>query len=1370
MRKSSPRPKSLRPTLSWLLCFFLVVSAILAPYESTYAAYDGVRKNSFSGTTCDTTDGNKYLAYDPFGVNVDYEIELTNSTCIGFIAASGMAYFLASKAATAICQSSIYPPNIAAATPNSVVQATDVPYPNPTLPLRIASQTSVCAAMYANTSAVSAACAVPATAPVACPNVPISTTDTTRCCATIALYLAAIAAMYAALSIIHGMANQAYHTGKICGSEWYGWEQLDNGMWIKAKGSYQKCLINLFAQPQTRLSNASGCGTDNTASVANKNYREYIYGGVEKSDNGDGACTNPTTWSKDRRNRILGYDSDEQRYYMTGPGMAPSYACHRFLAKATSENNNTTEQDQAAMQKSYDCCKLRSQNAVCIESEGGSRDIGNNVSFRTDAKNKFCTIGSKCENNGIVFEAYASTKQVNYACVKTYSSCPYNHLLGGGTEKKEEDGDNLVNFCQFLKHCSKLPILPYVRTSNLTGGYIDDSCRDMKGDSQNYFSYQAELLQSKTTGFTAPIVQCFKETMQNIFLNKAGHTECLNPDEPPDQNEYCSSGYTFRKGLALNGDSFFIQIQKRFQLLIKIVLTISVTFYGVMILLAVPKSYIERKNLFPYVLKLALVCYFTMGTAWQDILIGGVLEASGTLAEISFKPDNSQETSKLDGCQFPRWNYADDDDSTKYNNPSYPPGKEYLEVWDILDCKIAKAIGFGPSLSVPNLIFMILGGFFTGGLGIVFVIAAFSFAFFLIVMTIRALQFFLVAMTSVIILMYISVFIIPLCLFNRTKEIFNKWWKNMLGFILQPMILFAYLGILIAIFDNVVIGSATFTTTGTITKVDGVTKYPDDKGQASEKTISCNSAAENDSIYCIFRIADIKTYTGFEALGIGLPILGSMNGSKLITIIKGALIMYIFSAFMDKIAEVAATLVGGSQIANSSWSNNFNARKAYSTLRGIQTRGMSAMSAPVKSALRKGINAASKGSKSEAAEIAEIGGSDSLGNRASVGPDSSGNRANVESDSVENKASSDPKETTGGGGTPNNNEVAPKETTGDKDLAPESSASDAINEPSPAAEDKEAKDKGSDPAEDKEAKDKGSDPAEDKEAKDKGSDPEAAPKTPTNDSDPMSFASRAIAAVVETVKGAAGAATEAAGAAAGAATEAAGAAMKAGTDIYSAATGGANNNPAASTSEVAPPAPAPAPPPPPASTGGAQGGDSGGTPSVKSVAPPAPPLASTGGAQEGDSGGTPSVKSIDSSASKSSEPGGGSNTPTNAASNSASKPDTAAPEKSEATPTNSAQGGGDSGRASSVKSKGKGSGQSRYMFSTREGVREDAQGGSSGGTSSVKSNTPSKAAASASSGGNSPRETKSSRLRKEATEKRLNANAPKASSNPKQKP
>lgn len=997
MRLGSPRPKSLRPLLSWLLCFFLVVSAILAPYESASAAYDGARDNRFdaSSGTCDTTDGHKYLNYNPTGTNLDFNIELTNTTCIAFIAATGTALWLANKAATAICQSAVYPPNTVAATPNSTLQATDVPYPNPTLPARVASLTSVCAAMIANTSAVSAACAVPATSAVACPNVPITTTDTSRCCASLSLYLIALAAMFAALAIIHGKANQAYNTGRICGYDWYGWDQLnkegnhdDSGRWTKVKGAHQKCLSNLFLG--TSLSGASGCEQNSSNDITNKSYREFIYGGVEKSDNGNDACSNPTTWSHDRKMRILGYDQKEQQYYATGPGSAPAYACYRFLARAQNDNGYTAEQDQTAMQKAYACCKARSQNAVCIESEGGSRDVNNLVTSKTDSTNKFCTIGSQCTNNGIVFEAYASTQQVNYACVKTYSVCPYNHLLGGGTETKKENGDDLVNFCQFMKHCSKLPLLPYVRTSNLTGGYIDSACRDLKGDSQNLYGYTAELLPISTRGFTAPMVQCFKETMQNIFLNRAGHTECTNPDEPPDQNEECTSGYKFHKGLALPGDSFFIKIQKRFQLLIKIVLTISVTFYGVMILLAVPKSYIERKNLFPYILKIALVCYFTMGTAWQDVLLDGILGSSGTLAAITFKPDDVTNPSKLDGCQFPRYNYADTNSDTKYDHPAYPPGRDYLEVWDVLDCKLAKALGFGPSLSVPNLILMILGGFLTGGMGIVFVIAAFSFAFFLIFMTIRALQFFLVAMTSVIILMYVSVFIIPLSLFNRTKGIFDGWWKQMLGFILQPMILFAYLGVLIAIFDNIVIGSATFTSTSTIT-INGVTG-PDIYGKSSEKNISCNSAAQNDSIYCIFKIADVKTYTGFEALGLGLPILGSMNATKLMTIIKGALLMYIFSSFMDKIAEVAATLVGGKEIGGG-WANNFKphemASKAGSILGGIQSRGMAAAG----SAARKGgelasnaVGRANSTSNKHTTEATDKGGSHIPGRRSDSEP------------------------------------------------------------------------------------------------------------------------------------------------------------------------------------------------------------------------------------------------------------------------------------------------------------------------------------------------------------------------------------------------
>ena len=82
-------------------------------------------------------------------------------------------------------------------------------------------------------------------------------------------------------------------------------------------------------------------------------------------------------------------------------------------------------------------------------------------------------------------------------------------------------------------------------------------------------------------------------------------------------------------------------------------------------------------------------------------------------------------------------------------------------------------MGFGPEVSVPNLLIMIVAGFFTGGLGILFVVGAFLFAFFLISITVRALHIFLISVTAIVIMIYVSPITITLSMFERTKSIFD---------------------------------------------------------------------------------------------------------------------------------------------------------------------------------------------------------------------------------------------------------------------------------------------------------------------------------------------------------------------------------------------------------------------------------------------------------------------------------------------------------------------------------------------------------------------------------------------------------------------
>lgn len=374
-------------------------------------------------------------------------------------------------------------------------------------------------------------------------------------------------------------------------------------------------------------------------------------------------------------------------------------------------------------------------------------------------------------------------------------------------------------------------------------------------------------------------------------------------------------------------------------------LTLSVAFFGIMTLYG---SAIDKKRLYSYIVKIGLVVFFAIGDGWQMGFMNGVLGASSFIADSVFKNDESGPANKLDGCQFPRFNYADTNSDTKYtSNLGYPRGKEYLRVWDTLDCKIGRALGFGPEVSVPNLFLMILGGFFTGGLGIVFFLAAFAFAFFMLSITVRAIHIFLLSTTSVILLMYVSPIAITAAMFERSKDIFAKWRSNLIGFTLQPMILFCYLGIVVTIFDKIVIGDVTFS----------ASDPADPHGRSSPKAINCVGDAADTSLYCIFRVANIKTFDGFEALGIGVPMIASMNSAKLQTIIRAGLLMFILMQFLEKISTFSAALVGGDGLSSDWGSAKKMASKSYGALRGIQQRGMGLAKKHGIPAIRSGVSA-----------------------------------------------------------------------------------------------------------------------------------------------------------------------------------------------------------------------------------------------------------------------------------------------------------------------------------------------------------------------------------------------------------------------------
>ncbi|NBV06007.1 MAG: hypothetical protein EBS06_02075 [Proteobacteria bacterium] len=932
--------KILQQIARFALIVVLLTPTILPVEASASGNYEGVRQMHWDSSEGRCVGGGynevtgKHtvddLDFNPFGNNADYNFDLSNGVCAAYAATVGAIYLGFKTTSFLYCTpknpigAGLIPEELAAERAGS-----SYAWLTPMTVINYAFRGSQCGKRTSEYALLSAA------GGPGSPGAVLAASDMSSCCISFAAYGAAITSAVTALAIIYGVANGAYRKARICGHDWQSWQQDENGIWKRGAydGSVKKSIQDKYVAGLI------------TPDLTNKEYREYIFGGEEFEDKGEGSCSSPS-WGDDKKIKTLGYSSDRLRYYMTGPNSAPVFACYRFLvAKGTAA-------EIAAGQAAYDCCTKRSQNTVCIENAPNIAGPESN-----NYKYIFCEVGSRCNVNGVWFDAYVSQKRSNYACARTYSGCPYNHPLGGGTEiasyDNADDLSSIQNYCQYMNHCSILPIKPYVSRSSLTGAFFDSSCRDMKGDSQNVYGYSSNLTPVDIRGFSAPMAQCFKETMENIFFNQAGSTVCLNSDETPDSSGTCTSGYKYKKGenlssyqksIGQSGNSFFVRIQQSLQNTIRMALSLAIMFFGMSILIG--GNAISKKQIIPFVVKIAFVMFFATGNEWQSVLLDGIIGSSAELSDIMFRtdsitgvnPDGSVNTtvaeSKLDGCQFPRFNYADSNDTTKYSNPAYPPGKEYLKIWDTLDCKIARALGYGIEVSVPNLVMMILGGFITGGAGVIFLVATFAFAFFLIALTIRALHIFILSMMSIIILFYISPITVTMIMFNKTKGIFDKWWKNILSFALQPMILFAYLGILLTFFDTIVMGDVTFL----------------GDGKSVPKKVVCSGDAVNTSIYCIFNppisgtSGGVATYNSLKMLGIGLPILTSMNQTKISALIKAAILFFVFMSFMDKISDFAKTLTGGdAALKSNTMTTSQMLGKAQSALSGIQKRGMGAI-------------------------------------------------------------------------------------------------------------------------------------------------------------------------------------------------------------------------------------------------------------------------------------------------------------------------------------------------------------------------------------------------------------------------------------------
>lgn len=871
------------------------------------------------------------------------------------------------------------------------------------------------------------------------------------CCALYGTAGAQLATFIGAMAAKYRIADEAQKGSSLCGGglddEWTSWNDSEMIRNIPNKKKRVEDEVKSWISECKKDPQSSDCDRLRNG-FREKTYREWFYGGVEREDNGDNSCPDVTKRfidgvGENRSSLLPSYPA--QKYYMRGTE-AGNYACERFNYRLQPNDPIPNEEGINVAfsadriedyKKAHSCCIKKSKTTACIDRKYHRLENDKKTQI---TEHLFCKVGTECKIgtrlNQVVYSPNYK-EQNRMICVNTVDLCPYDFNLGLGTTKcqpfRDGAGDPLTvisleditaqtcegksevrdancsfnkkagkckNYCQHLNHCVIVGGNDYVYESDLSSPYFSSACVNFIGDSKNKQGYGEGnfVVGGVQKHFTAPVAQCVRETLENVFYNRAGHTKCGNINEYPDQDGLCSSDfYVFQKDHPVEDQSFFFYIQDHLKSGIKLVLTISIMMQGFRMLLT--GTPLKHSELIMYVVKIGLVLFFATGNAWQGFFFDGIYNASATFSTVVMNVKTSSIEAQRDGCQFGKVS-IEDGSSTIVSE--YPKGKQYLAVFDTFDCKIARYLGFGPSASIANIAKIIIPALFSpasGTIGVYFAVLTLSFGFFMIVAGFRALHIFLTSAFAIILLVYVSPITITAILFSKTKPIFDRWLNNIIGYSLQPIILFAYMGFFITIFETLVTGSATFSgraptkelvcdkicvdrngSLKVLEKDDGLGGVINGFNQnvtnpiidgfinpitgfvgagsvnkigSTVKNEICNLSAGDkildpmsDSVACMMNLNNDKfgSIPVLEPFGVAIPILidffSESGRQKILAMMKAVLIIYILASFMDAIPEIASSIMGGNTMPGSSTPNPMAmGTKVFGLIGGIQKRG-----------------------------------------------------------------------------------------------------------------------------------------------------------------------------------------------------------------------------------------------------------------------------------------------------------------------------------------------------------------------------------------------------------------------------------------------
>lgn len=385
--------------------------------------------------------------------------------------------------------------------------------------------------------------------------------------------------------------------------------------------------------------------------------------------------------------------------------------------------------------------------------------------------------------------------------------------------------------------------------------YIDKSC------------YLSSAQNAKSmVPITSIIVECITQTMNSLFVSNVAGQKTV-----------------------------FQGIQAGFQRMVGTAMMLAIMLYGIKI--ALGQDLPKKSDFMVLVLKIGAVGYFALGNGIPTYF-PLVQDAVASISNIIFSAQTN-----FNFCKFP--------------DSAYPQGLSSLALWDGLDCRFAAYLGMQPGKWVPTTVFLVIVSLAIFAIpAVIFLII---FQVFLAIFAVYMVEVYLMAYIASTLLMYLAPLFVPMILFHYTKQWFDNWLNQVIGFFLYPIVISAFMALVFAPMDQMMFGIATTNNTS----ICGFSWCGDSVCPAGSSSCmnfedACrNSIFSNVSLGCIISGATFSKSNVLAIIGLSISIINDPSillYQILMPLLKMALFLYIILQFSRILPQFIGELTGAANV------------------------------------------------------------------------------------------------------------------------------------------------------------------------------------------------------------------------------------------------------------------------------------------------------------------------------------------------------------------------------------------------------------------------------------------------------------------------